>query len=296
MTGVAAGAGQGGPSHACDPDDPPWGVTTAALMLALFYYMPWLLYETARGYFRLTGSRPSQTFATVFSLSHLLVSHLIVLGVCWVVVTRAGRRPFFGTLGWGWPRHFELKKHHSDESYSARRVTVLACFALAGLSKQPVIFFPGAETEFEKALFSTVPDTVVTTLAAVTTAPLVEELLFRGLLYPALRRLLRRHRLGRQGVGTALLRKFAREGVSIATLAAVLAVTVLFTAVHVRQYGSPEGLNGGMVASVVLGGLFFTSLRAYTKSLLPSYVMHLIVNASNIPLQVLLTLGVVPRR
>lgn len=264
-------------------------------MFALFYYMPWLLYEIVRAYFRFTHTKPSQTFIAGFSLSHILVSHLILLAISWVVVTRAGHRPFFGTVGWGWPRKFELKKHKSDDTYSPRRVTLLACFALAGLSKQPVIFFPGPETNFEKRFFSSVSNTAVMTFVAVATAPLVEELIFRGFLYPALRRLLLRLKLGRRGIGKVRFRKIAREGVSIATLAAVFVVTGLFTAVHVRQYSASGSLNGGMVASVALSGLFFTSLRACTKSLLPSYVMHFIFNASNIPLQILLMLGVVAR-
>lgn len=278
-----------------DPDDPPWGVTTAALMLALSYYMPWLLAEIARGYFRLADTKPSLTFVAGFSLSYLLISHVILLAVSWVVITRAGRRPFFDTVGWRWPDKFELKKHKSDDTYSARRVTVLACFALAGLSKYPVIFFPGPETDFEKGFFSSTAKTVVMTFVAVATAPLVEELIFRGFIYPALRRLLRRHKTGRIDIGTVLSRKFIREGVSLATVLAVVTVTGLFTVVHVGQYSSSGSPNWGMIASVALSGLFFTSLRAYTKSLLPSYVMHLIFNASNIPLQILLMLGVVAR-
>lgn len=292
----ATGIGKNKPLTAGDPDDPPWGITTAALMLALFYYMPLLLSEIARGYFRLTGTKPSPTFVTGFSLSYLLISHVILLAVSWVVITGAGRRPFFATVGWHWPDKFELKKHKSNDTYSARRVTLLLCFALAGLSKYPIIFLPGPETDFEKGFFSSTARTVVMTFVAVTTAPLVEELIFRGLIYPALRRLLRRHKTGRLEIGAALLRKFIREGVSLATVLAVVVVTALFTVVHITQYSSSGSPNWGMIVSVTLSGLFFTSLRAYTKSLLPSYVMHLMLNASNIPLQILLMLGVVARR
>jgi membrane protease YdiL (CAAX protease family) len=296
MITSAAGIGKSNPLTASDPDDPPWGIITAALMLALFYYMPWLLSEIARGYFRLTGTKPSPTFVAGFSLSYLLISHVILLTVSWVVITRAGRRPFFDTLGWRWPNKFELKKHKSNDTYSARRVTILACFALAGLSKYPIIFFPGPETDFEKGFFNSTAKTVVMTFVAVTTAPLVEELIFRGIIYPALRRLLRRHKTGRLDIGAILLRKFTREGVSLAAVLAVVVVTGLFTLVHVKQYSSSGSPNWGMIVSVALGGLFFTLLRAYTKSLLPSYVMHLIFNASNIPLQILLMLGMVTRR
>lgn len=292
----ATDIGKNNPLMANDADNPPWGISTAALMFALFHYMPWLLSEIARAYFRFTHTKPSQSFVAGFSLSYLLVSHLILLVVSWMVITRVGRRPFFETVGWGWPDKFELKKHKSNDTYSARRVTLLACFALAGLSKYPVILFPGSETDFEKGFFSSVTKTVVMTFVAVATAPLVEELIFRGFLYPALRRLLRRHKLGRLDISSVHLRKFTREGVSLAAVLAVVAVTGLFTVIHVKQYSSSGSLNWGMIVSVALSGLFFTSLRAYTKSLLPSYIMHLIFNASNIPLQILLMLGVVARR
>lgn len=253
-------------------------------------------YEIARGYFRLTDTKPSPTFVAGFSLSYLLVSHLILLAISWLVITRAGRRPFFETMGWGWPHQFELKKHKSDNTYSPRRVTIFVCFALAGLSKYPVILFPGSETDFEKGFFSSVAKTLVMTFVAVATAPLVEELIYRGFLYPALRRLLLRHKLGRREISSVRLRKFTREGVSLAAVLAIVVVTGLFTLVHVKQYSSTGSPNWGMIVSVALSGLFFTSLRAYTKSLLPSYVMHLMLNACNIPLQILLMLGVDVRR
>jgi membrane protease YdiL (CAAX protease family) len=292
----AAGVVKSQPLSGYGPDDPPWGVTTAALMFALSYYMPWLLYEIARGYFMLTGTKPSPSFVAGFSLSYLLVSHLTLLAISWLVITRAGKQPFFEAVGWGWPHQFELKKHKSDDTYSARRVTILACFALAGLSKYPVIFFPGPETDFEKGFFRSVAKTSMMTFVAVATAPLIEELVFRGILYPALRRLLLKHKLGRREIGSIRLRKLTQEGVSLAAVLAIAVVTGLFTLVHVEQYSSTGSPSWGMILSVALSGLFLTSLRAYTKSLLPSYVMHLILNASNIPLQILFMLGVLARR
>lgn len=189
-----------------------------------------------------------------------------------------------------------MKKHKSDDTYSARRVTILACFALAGLSKYPAIFFPGPETDFEKGFFSSAAKTAVMTFVAVATAPLVEELIFRSLLYPALRRLLRKHELARREISSVRIQRFTREGISLAAVSAIIVVTGLFTLVHVKQYSSTGSPSWGMIMSVALSGLFLTSLRAYTKSLLPSYVMHLTLNASNIPLQILFMLGVVARR
>src|SRR5581483_5614020 len=44
---------------------------------------------------------------TIFLLSSIIPTHLVTLAAAWVVVTRAGSRPFFKTLGWKWPPNFQ---------------------------------------------------------------------------------------------------------------------------------------------------------------------------------------------
>jgi membrane protease YdiL (CAAX protease family) len=55
---------------------------------------------------------------------------------------------------------------------------------------------------------------------------------------------------------------------------AVTIVTVLFAGVHVLQYFD----NFGVVAVITMLSLSLTLLRARTRSLLPSFVLHLVFN------------------
>src|SRR4029450_832140 len=79
-------------------------------------------------------------------------------------------------------------------------------------------------------------------IVAVVSAPFVEEVVFRGVLYPALAR-------------------------NVGRIAGVLIVSPLFLYVHVDQYA------GSIVLLVPLGllSLVLTALRAYSGSLLPSF-------------------------
>jgi membrane protease YdiL (CAAX protease family) len=90
---------------------------------------------------------------------------------------------------------------------------------------------------------------VVTAFLAVATAPLVEELIYRGMLYPAIARVL-------------------GSGVAIAL------VSLLFAAVHFLQYQN----NLGVIGVITLVSVTLTTVRAYTRRLLPCFVIHLVFN------------------
>jgi membrane protease YdiL (CAAX protease family) len=84
---------------------------------------------------------------------------------------------------------------------------------------------------------------------AVATAPLVEESIYRGILYPAF------------------------ERVSSPTVA-VIVVTVLFALPHVPQYWP----NFAVIISITLLSVALTVLRARTGRLLPGVAVHLVFN------------------
>lgn len=84
---------------------------------------------------------------------------------------------------------------------------------------------------------------------AVVVTPLVEELLFRGVLFPVAAR-------------------------SFGTLVGVLLVSGLFGFAHVVTYG----LDVYLIAQTLLAGLYLTWLRARTGSLVPSVAAHAALN------------------
>ncbi|MGH9945152.1 MAG: lysostaphin resistance A-like protein, partial [Pyrinomonadaceae bacterium] len=77
----------------------------------------------------------------------------------------------------------------------------------------------------------------------------VEEVVYRGLLFPTLQR-------------------------SLNTTAAIAAVSVLFALVHVPQYWN----NVGVIIAITLLSVTLTLVRARTGRLLPCFVIHLVFN------------------
>jgi membrane protease YdiL (CAAX protease family) len=236
-----------------DPDDPPWGVPMAFLVwfssLLLLIIVPVVFlvpYAARRGitpamtdYGRAIGEfalqDPTAVFLQVFST---LPAHLLTVAIVWAVVTRFGKRPFWETLGWSWSGRFGLWF-----SIGLGVVLFVASSALA--------HFLGGDklTPMEELLNNSPPARYMIAFLATLTAPFVEEFVFRGVLYSALRRL-------------------------IGTLGAVIFVVTLFTAVHVPQYRT----NYGVIAAIALLSLALTVIRAVSGRLLPCFIVHLVFN------------------
>jgi membrane protease YdiL (CAAX protease family) len=221
-----------------------WGLSLLLLGLAPVVFL--LPYAARRGitpalpdYARALGEfalkDPTAIFLQVFST---LPAHVLTLAVVWAVVTRFGKRPFWETLGWSWSRHLGL--------WTSAGLGVVLFFASSALAH----FLGGDKlTPLEEILNSSPATRYMIAFLATLTAPLVEELVFRGVLYSALRRL-------------------------IGTVGAVIFIVALFTAVHVPQYRT----NYGVIAAVALLSLALTVIRAVSGRLLPCFIVHLVFN------------------
>jgi membrane protease YdiL (CAAX protease family) len=190
--------------------------------------------------FVLTGEKPRPVIDTpvaLMTLATTFVAHLLTLGLCWVVVTKNGKQPFWSTLGWRW--HTQFKWVHA----------VALAIGLFGLGIVLEKILPHGETEFEKMLRLSAAVRYSIAALAVFSAPIVEEIVYRGVLYGAFERVRQR------GFGIAI-------------------VTLLFAVVHVPQYwGSPAS-----IAAILLISLVLTLLRASTRQLLPCVATHLVFN------------------
>lgn len=109
--------------------------------------------------------------------------------------------------------------------------------------------FGGQKTDLDRILESSRAAAVALAIIAVATAPLVEEMIYRGLLYSAFQRL-----VGQWG--------------------AVAIVATMFAGLHVVQYWP----NAGAISSITLLSLVLTLIRARTGRLLPCFVVHLVFN------------------
>jgi uncharacterized protein len=233
------------PPAVINPDNPPWGtgwavlVWASSLLLLIFMQfavgVPYVLYKVMTG--GSTAGLEKDPTLIFFSILGVVPAHALTLLVVWLVVSNRGRRPFWQTLGWSWPENFGPWK------------TIALAVVLLGLGVLFTQFLGGKETSLDQLINSSLKARFATAFLAFATAPLVEELVFRGVLFPALQR-------------------------AMGVVWAVLLVTLLFAGVHVLQYYD----NFGVVAVITMLSLALTLLRAHTGRLLPSFVLHLVFN------------------
>lgn len=180
----------------------------------------------------------SDTTAVLLQVLSLFPSHLITLIVIWAVVTRFGKKSFWAAIGWDWPKNFPWW------------LGVILGIVLFGLGSLIALLL-GAEkqTQLEQIINSSMAARYAIAVLAVGTAPFVEELIYRGVLYAALQRL-------------------------VGVTGGVITVLALFTIIHVPQYWP----NMGVIAAVALLSIVLTLVRAYSGRLLPCVVIHMIFN------------------
>ncbi len=240
-----------------DPDRPRWGIWTgigswifsvAALLItsnaiALVVYF----YDVRRGALPLAADR--ETLEAWQMLPHVagtivysaILAHLLTILFCWAVVTRLRSQPFFESLGWNWAGRSPLY-------WLLVAVGVFGVIIVANAIFLKVL--PQKKTPFDALLQSGLQVRIGIALLASFSAPLVEEIIYRGVLFSGLRK-------------------------RFNAVTTIIVVTLLFAGVHVPQYwGAWATLSGLLLLSLIL-----TVVRARSKSLLPCIVIHFVNNA-----------------
>jgi len=236
-----------------DPNNPPWGLGGALLVwfvsilllivIPFFFLIPYSLRrgldpgspDYVKNFVSFAATDPT---AILLQILALLPTHLLTFALVWALVTRLGKRPFLASLGWGWSGRLRF--------WGSVGLGV-ALFGVGTLIAKLL----GADqpTPLDQMINSSPGARYLIAALAVLTAPFVEELIYRGMLYAALQRL-----VGVKG--------------------AVLLVLALFTLIHVPQYLP----NWGVIAAVGMLSVSLTIIRAYTGRLLPCIVIHLVFN------------------
>lgn len=231
-----------------NPDDPSWGIPGAVgvcllsfVLMALVQAAFLLAYAVRRGVpltpQGFTEFATKDLSAIVVEIVSIIPAHLLTLGLAWMLVTRFGKYPFFQSLGW------EPDARLTFWRCAGLSVALLvAGWGIVQLTGNP-------ETALDRLIASSRGAALATAFAATFTAPLVEEIIFRGLLYSALTRL-------------------------IGTVGAVAAVFLIFAAIHVPQYWP----NFGVIGTILLLSFVLTAIRARTGKLLPCFLIHLFFN------------------
>jgi membrane protease YdiL (CAAX protease family) len=154
------------------------------------------------------------------------------------------RSPFWRTIGWR-----PLQTHHAS-----RGLAYLSIFAGGFLFSLVIQFVSGAfgtKTKLPiEALLEDQRNAILFMLLAVTIAPVLEETIFRGYIYPVLARSF--------GVG-----------------AGIVVTGTLFGLLHAVQ------LWGGwiQIGLMIIVGIFFTYVRSATRTVVASYLLHLSYNS-----------------
>jgi membrane protease YdiL (CAAX protease family) len=246
------------PPPALDPDRPRWGAGTgiatllfsfaAIAIVPIVVVIIWYVFDKQRGVPVPDPTDRQGILDWVMSPRLLLVqvystlaAHLVTIVFCWAVVTRLRTQPFLKSLGWHW----------AGRSALYWWLISFGVFALVIAADQFFVrVLPQSETSFDKLLQASPQVRIAVALLATVSAPFVEEVIYRGLLYSGLRK-------------------------SLGVAATVITVTVLFAGVHALQYwGAWASMAGLTMLSLIL-----TLVRAKTKSILPCVVIHFVNNA-----------------
>jgi len=166
-----------------------------------------------------------------------LLAYLLVLGFMVSLGKRTPGQQFWHSVRWNWPK-----------SWSGYLVAgVVLSVGLQGFAH----LLPMPKELPIDRFFRTSSEAWILSLFGMTLAPLMEELFFRGFLYPVLAR--------RLGVGVA-----------------VVLTAVGFSLVHAPQLGRAWG----PVLVIFAVGLALTITRAVTKSVAPGFLMHVAYNST----------------
>ncbi len=166
------------------------------------------------------------------------LAYLLILGYMYVLVTRERGRPdFLAAIHWNWPSNVGIY--------------VLAGFVLSVSLQVIAHFLPIPKDLPIDSFFKTPAEAWALGLLSVTLAPLMEELFFRGFLYPVLAR----------GIGVPF---------------AVFLTALAFALLH----GAQLMFSWGPVLVIFLVGLVLTMVRAKTNSVAAGVLMHMAYNGT----------------
>ena len=230
------------------PDNPPWnswaavGVWLASILFIVIFPLVFVGIYLIKSGVPLTDGTRLQEFiktdpnANIIQIAAILVAHFFTLLAAWLVVTRLRKFSFRQTLGWRFG------------GFKVWYIFVIAAVMLV-IGGLLTSYFGRVENDVDLIVKSSRTAAYMIAFLATFTAPLVEEVVYRGIMYSAFQR-------------------------SIGVWKSVALVTFLFAVIHVPQY-----INDAVAIIVVLIlSLVLTSIRVYSKNLLPCIVLHFVFN------------------
>jgi membrane protease YdiL (CAAX protease family) len=234
------------PTTLADPsrNDPAWNgwdilrlifLTIVALfvgVVAVLFIARWLVYPHTH-----LGEIARVPLVIVAGQS---LAYLLVLAYMYVLVTRERGRPdFLAAIHWNWPPNVDIA------------ICVFAGLVLSVALQVLAHFLPIPKELPIDSFFQTPAEAWALGILSVTLAPLMEELFFRGFLYPVLAR-------------------------SLGLPFAVFLTALGFAALH----GAQLLFSWGPVLVIFLVGLVLTMVRAKTNSVAAGVLIHMAYNGT----------------
>lgn len=222
-------------------EDPPWSGWDVLALFALSFVTV-LVCLLAAGFVAHAYIWPDRPWIRAASSPEVIVggqllAYLFIFVLMYMIVDSRARGRVLQALRWNWPPNWT--------TYIFAGIALELCLAPFEFLLPMPKHLPMDE------FFKTARDAYILSAFGILIAPLFEELLFRGFLYPVLAR-----RLGLPP--------------------SVLLTAIAFTFIHVPQLR----YNWGPVLVIFLVGLALTSVRAVKKSVACTVLMHMAYNAT----------------
>jgi len=214
--------------------------TMFVTQFAILFGAQYLLYPNAM--LMELAQRPILMLISTSVVELAVVIYLIL------VIEGKYRAPFGSAIRWSWPKN-------------AWGLLLLGAFMFMVLGMLENLLPMPKDTPFDK-LFARPRDAYLIAIIAVSLGPLVEELFFRGFLYPVLAR--------RWGIAWA-----------------VFLTALPFALMHMPQYG----YAWGALAVIFIVGVVCGTVRAGTKSVGASFLVHVGYNGVQMIIAVFVTRG-----
>jgi CAAX protease family protein len=219
-----------------------WFVSVILLLFVpVIYALPYMIYRIVKVGAPSPEALTSDKMLIFFSVVGILPTHLLTFVLVWAIVSYAGRRPFWRNIDFDWPPN--------SSHAMTTMLSIVMAIVLFGLAFAITMLYGDKKTDLDLMIESSIWTRFATAFVAVVTAPLIEELIYRGLLYKALER---------------------AAGVAIA----IAVVSLLFAGVHVFQYRN----NLAVIAVITLLSITLTVTRAVSGKVLPAFIIHLVFN------------------